>query len=140
PAEPSLAATRVPQGSETILLVEDEDGLRELAREILTAGGYKVLVAAGPGDALGVARRHGGPIHLLLTDVVMPQMSGRELVERLAPEQPEMKVLYMSGYAADAIVHRGVLDPGTVLLQKPFSPDALTRKVREVLSAPQIPR
>jgi PAS domain S-box-containing protein len=140
PAEPSLAATRVPQGSETILLVEDEDGLRELAREILTAGGYKVLVAAGPGDALGVARRHGGPIHLLLTDVVMPQMSGRELVERLAPEQPEMKVLYMSGYAADAIVRRGVLDPGTVLLQKPFSPDALTRKVREVLSAPQIPR
>ncbi len=135
PLEPGAAGVIWgPRGSETILVVEDEDPVRELAREILTSGGYKVLAAAGPGEGLEVARRHGGPIHLLLTDVVMPQMSGRDLVERLAPEHPEMKVLYMSGYAADAIVYRGVLEPGTALLQKPFTPDALTRKVRERLS------
>jgi PAS domain S-box-containing protein len=138
--EPGAPAGRAPTGSETVLLVEDEDGLRELARDILTSAGYKVLAASGAAEALEVARRHGGPIHLLLTDVVMPQMSGRDLVERLSPEHPEMKTLYMSGYTADAIVHHGVLDPGTMLLPKPFTPDALTRKVREVLSAPQMPR
>jgi CheY-like chemotaxis protein len=134
-AEVGAAASRAVTGSETVLLVEDEDGLRELAREILTAAGYKVLVAAGPVEGLELAGRHGGPIHLLLTDVVMPQMSGRELADRLVPEHPGMRVLYMSGYTDDAIVHHGVLDPGTVLLPKPFTPDALTRKVREVLAS-----
>ena len=118
------------------MLVEDEDPVRELARDILTAAGYKVLAAAGPAEALDVTRRHGGPIHLLLTDVVIPEMSGPELVRRLAPTYREMRVLYMSGHATDTIVHRGVLDPGLGLLQKPFTPDALTRKVREVLTAP----
>jgi CheY-like chemotaxis protein len=99
-----------------------------------------VLVAAGPAESLDVTQRHGGPIHLLLADVMLPEMSGRELVARLAPAYPEMKVLYMSGHATDTIVHRGVLEPGIGLLQKPFTPDALTRKVREVLTAPHIPR
>ncbi len=128
------AGAREPRGWETVLLVEDEDGLRELVREILASGGYKVLAAASPDEGLEVARRHGGPIHLLLTDVVMPQMSGRALVERLAPEHPEMKVLYMSGYAADAIASHGILEAGAILLPKPFSSDALARKVREVLT------
>ena len=137
PVEPGSGA---PRGSETILLVDDEDPVRELARDILTSAGYKVLVAGGPAESLDVTQRHGGPIHLLLADVMLPEMSGRELVARLAPAYPEMKVLYMSGHATDTIVHRGVLEPGIGLLQKPFTPDALTRKVREVLTAPHIPR
>jgi PAS domain S-box-containing protein len=135
-AAPVAPGAGAPRGSETILLVEDEDPVRELARDILTAAGYKVLAAAGPAEALDASRRHGGPIHLLLTDVVIPEMSGRELVRHLAPTYPEMRVLYMTGHATDTIVHRGVLDPGLGLLQKPFTPDALTRKVREVLTAP----
>ncbi len=133
-AEANVAAPRGAANSEIVLLVEDEDGVRELASELLTSAGYKVLAAAGPGEALEIARRHGRPIHLLLTDVVMPQMSGRVLAKRLTPEHPEMPVLYMSGYTDDAIGHHGVLEPGTMLLQKPFTPDALTRKVREVLA------
>ena len=125
----------LPPASETVLLVEDETDLRVLATEILGGAGYAVLAAGGPVEAMERARRHTGPIHLLLTDVVMPEMSGRDLAERLTPAHPEMKVLYMSGYTADAIVHHGVLDPGTALLQKPFTPDALTRKVREILTS-----
>jgi CheY-like chemotaxis protein len=121
-------------GSGTVLVVEDAADLRELAAEILGMAGYTVLSAGGPGEALEMAARHAGAIDLLLTDVVMPEMSGRDLADRLTAARPEMKVLYMSGYTDDAIVHHGVLDPGTALLQKPFTPDALTRRVGDLLA------
>jgi CheY-like chemotaxis protein len=120
-------------GSDTVLLVEDQAEVRELAREILGAHGYRVLEAGTPREALALAGRHQEPIHLLLTDVVMPQMSGRDLAERLCATRPDTRVLYMSGYTDDALVPHGVLAPGTVLLEKPFTADALTRTVHEVL-------
>jgi PAS domain S-box-containing protein len=123
------------RGTETILLAEDEDEVRVLAREILEGYGYTVLEARRPADAIVIAERYVGPIHLLATDVVMPEMSGRALAERLAPQRPEMKVLFVSGYTDNAIVHHGVLEPGTAFIQKPFTPEALARKVREVLDA-----
>jgi CheY-like chemotaxis protein len=129
-----LGDARMLVASETVLVVEDESELRALATELLDGAGYAVLSAGSPNEALEVVRRHRGPIHLLLTDVVMPEMSGRDLAGRLQPVHPEMRVLYMSGYTDDAIVHHGVLDPGTALLQKPFTPDGLTRMVREVLT------
>jgi len=121
-------------GSGTVLVVEDEGELRELATEVLEIAGYAVLSAGSPSAALEIARRHSGPIHLLLTDVVMPEMSGRDLADRLVQSRPGLKILYMSGYTDDAIVHHGVLDPGTVLLQKPFTPDRLTRMVGDLLA------
>jgi CheY-like chemotaxis protein len=126
-----------PRGSETVLLVEDEDGVRSLVWGILKAGGYNILEASRPADALITCQDYGAPIHLLLTDVVMPQMSGRELAERLKLLHPETKVLYMSGYTAGAIIHHGVLEPDTPFVQKPFTPDSVARKVREVLDAQQ---
>jgi len=132
---PGTPLPKAAQGSETLLLVEDEQGVRELARDILQAAGYTVLEASYGSEALQICRRYPGPMHLLLTDVVMPHMSGRQLAERLAPLYPEMKVLYMSGYTDNAVVHHGVLDPGTAYLQKPFTPDSLARKVREILDA-----
>jgi PAS domain S-box-containing protein len=126
---------RLPQGHETVLLVEDEDGVRMLARLVLQTNGYTVLEARNGRDALTVAERHAGPIHLLVSDVVMPQMSGREVADRLRAVRPGLRVLYISGYADDAIVHHGVLEPGLAFLQKPFSPAVLVRKVREVLDA-----
>ncbi len=134
--EPSPAPPELPRGSETILLVEDDEAVRHLAREILQMHGYTVLEARHRGEALRMAGDHAGPIHLMVTDVVMPGMSGRALAGLLGPLRPDMKVLYMSGYTDDAIVHHGVLDPGTAFLQKPFAADALARKVREVLDAP----
>jgi PAS domain S-box-containing protein len=125
-------------GSETILLVEDEDMVRELARHILTENGYAVVAARHGEEALQFCKRHGGPIHLLLTDVIMPHgMSGRQLAERLALLRPEMKILYMSGYTDNAIVHHGVLDSGINFLQKPFAMDVLVSKVRQALDTPQ---
>jgi len=124
-------------GSETILLTEDEPLVRTLARKVLELARYRVLVAASGAEALALAERHEGPIHLLLTDVVMPEMSGRELAHRLASLRPDARVLYMSGYADEAIAQHGVLDPGTAFLQKPFTPDGLARKVREVLDQPR---
>jgi PAS domain S-box-containing protein len=121
-------------GAGTVLVVEDESELRELATEVLELAGYTVLSAGSPMAALEIARRHAGPIHLLLTDVVMPEMSGRDLADRLVQSRPGVKILYMSGYTDDAIVHHGVLDPGTVLLQKPFTPDRLTRMVGDLLA------
>lgn len=122
-----------PDGLETILLVEDEEMIRTLGIEILQMKGYTVLAAFDGAEALAISERYEGPIHLLLTDVVMPQMGGRELAERLTKMRPETKVIYMSGYTDDAIVHYGVRETGIAFLQKPFKPDALTQKVREVL-------
>jgi PAS domain S-box-containing protein len=130
PSEPSAAPQR---GGEHILLVEDEDELGDLVREVLEGHGYIVLQARHPADAVTMAERHPGPIHLLVTDVVMPEMSGPQLAASLASSRPAMRVLYMSGYTDDAIVHHGVLDPGTPFVQKPFTPEVLARKVREVL-------
>jgi PAS domain S-box-containing protein len=124
---------KIARGSETVLVVEDAQPLRELAREILEDSGYTVLEAANAGDAEKVVERYQAPIHLLLTDVIMPGMDGRRLAEILAHRRPQMKVLYMSGYPDEAIVNHGILDAGIALLQKPFTGEALTQKVREVL-------
>src|SRR5258705_3108834 len=121
------------QISETVLLVEDEDAVRLLLLDILRAEGYKVLPASNGHEALEWATKHNGPIDLLLTDVVMPGMSGSELVDHLTGMLREVKVLYMSGYTDDAIIHHGVLNPGVAFLQKPFTPLTVARKVREVL-------
>jgi PAS domain S-box-containing protein len=126
-----LVATQL-RGSETILLVEDEEMVRKLAREVLQRNGYTVLEASNGGEALLTCEQHQGPIHMMITDVVMPQMSGRQLVERLTPLCPHMKVMYMSGYTDNAILHAG-LAPDEAFLQKPFMPDGLLRKVRDVL-------
>jgi PAS domain S-box-containing protein len=123
-------------GTETVLLVEDEEVVREMASEILQESGYHVLEARHGKEAIDLSKQYVGEIHLMLTDVVMPQMSGRELAEQLAIFRGEMKVLFMSGYTDDAIIHHGVLDEGTAFIGKPFSPDALARKVREILDAP----
>jgi PAS domain S-box-containing protein len=127
-------------GSETVLLVEDQADVRRLTRKVLAARGYTVLIAAHGVEALRVAEQHPGPIHLMVADVVMPGMSGREVGELLVRARPEVKVLYVSGYANESIVHHGVLEPGLAFLEKPFTPDALARKVREVLGAPARPR
>jgi PAS domain S-box-containing protein len=134
-AEPASAS--LPQGSETILLVEDEQGVRELAGEFLAQAGYQILAAAGGAEALAVARRHPGTIHLMITDVVMPGFGGHKLAQQLLPERPQMKVLYISGYTDDTIVRRGMLDGGVVLLEKPFTLRSLAQKVRELLGPGQ---
>jgi PAS domain S-box-containing protein len=130
-AQPELAQLQV--GTETILLAEDAAAVRVAARQILERLGYTVLEAPTGRDALSIASKRLSPIHLLLTDVVMPEMSGRELTERFVKLRPDARVLYMSGYTDDAIVRHGILRPGIAYLQKPFSPDTLARKVREVL-------
>jgi len=135
-AEPIRATMSPARSSETVLLVEDEDGVRHLAREVLQGQGYTVLEARHPIEALRLGAEYRGVIHLLITDVVMPVMGGREVANRLVARCPEMRVLYMSGYTDEAIVHHGVLDAGTAFLQKPFSVTGLVQKVHEVLSEP----
>jgi DNA-binding NtrC family response regulator len=122
-------------GSETILLVEDDEQVRLVARGILRRSGYDVIEARHGTEALVFAKQHTGRIHLLLTDVVMPAMSGPELAKRLSSERPDTKVLCMSGYTDDSIVRHGVLSAEIAYLQKPITPDALARKVRDVLDA-----
>ncbi|MGQ9552557.1 MAG: PAS domain S-box protein [Anaerolineae bacterium] len=123
----------LPLGNETVLVVEDEPTVRRVAARILREQGYTVLEAANAHEALRLSQEHAGPIHLLLTDVVMPQMGGRELAARLKAVRPETLVLYVSGYTNNAIVHHGVLDEGTAFLQKPFTATALVRRVRDLL-------
>ena len=125
-----------PRGAESILLVEDEPCFRSLTRELLEMLGYTVLEAEDVPDALRIAERHAGTIHLLITDVVMPWMNGRTLARAIQDFRPHIKVLYMSGDTDNVIVHQGVLDAGTPFLQKGFTPDRLARKVREILAGP----
>jgi CheY-like chemotaxis protein len=134
-ASQPVASTASLLGTETILLTEDAPALRGMARQILERYGYTVLEAPDGKEALSLARSLNGPIHLLLTDVVMPGMSGRELAERFTAHRSGVKVLYMSGYTDDAVVRHGVLRPGIAYLQKPFTPESLAHKVREVLDS-----
>jgi len=137
---PADTSSRPPVGTETILLVEDEQPVRVLMRNLLQQAGYTVLEAQSSGDALVISEQHAGPIHLLLTDVIMPRMSGREVSERLHQQRPTMKVLFMSGYTDDAIVRHGVLVAEMAFLQKPVTPPTLIRKILEVLDTPSYPQ
>jgi PAS domain S-box-containing protein len=129
----SNAPTGATRGAETILLTEDDDMVRALASRVLSTHGYTVLEAANGAAAISICEQHSEPIHLLITDIVMPGMSGRDLVDRLATLRPGLKALYMSGYTDRAIVHQQVLDEKTPFIQKPFAPQTLVNKVREVL-------
>ena len=122
-----------PRGTETILLAEDEAAVRTLTRTILTGCGYRVLEAADGDEAARVAAGHDGPIHLLITDVVMPGAGGRAVAERITERFPTIRVIYVSGYTDDAVIRHGVLREGVNFVQKPFTPAALARKVRDVL-------
>jgi DNA-binding NtrC family response regulator len=122
-----------PRGNETILVVEDEEGVRKVTGRILRMQGYRVLEASNGGDSFSICKQHEGPIHLMITDVVMPEMHGPELAKRLMSLNPEMKVLYMSGYVKNFISHQGILGKGTNYIQKPFTVNELARKVREAL-------
>ena len=136
---PAAAPTALPAvrgGVETVLLVEDEDLVRQLTREILRRNGYRVLEACDGVAALALLQEHAGPIDLLLTDVVMPRMSGHELVEQARPLRPGMRILYVSGYSEEAIARQGQLTEGIELLAKPFTPGALTAKLRQLLDRP----
>ncbi|MBI4544406.1 MAG: PAS domain S-box protein [Gemmatimonadetes bacterium] len=139
-AEPAQAASELvgsAQGLETVLVVEDEEAVRGLVRKVLMKRGYLVLEARSETEALRTASQYAGPIHLLLTDVVMPTISGPELARRISVVRPEIRVLYTSGYTEHEIVHRGVLEAGISFLEKPFTPELLARKVREVLQTQQ---
>jgi two-component system, cell cycle sensor histidine kinase and response regulator CckA len=127
------AAAGLPTGDETVLPVEDETLVRELAIRVLERLGYRVLHADSGGDALVAAERRAQPIHLLLTDVILPGMNGRELAERLLRIHPEIKVPYTSGYTDDVVAHHGVIDEGLSFIGKPYTPHALARKLRDVL-------
>ena len=124
---------QVSRGQETILLVEDEPAILKIITMLLTGRGYHVLAANSPGDAFALAREHAGEVSLLVTDVVMPEMNGRDLANSLLSLYPGIKRLFMSGYTADVIAHHGVLDEGTHFIQKPFFMLDLAVKVREVL-------
>jgi CheY-like chemotaxis protein len=123
------------RGTETVLLVEDEDVVRELVYRALERQGYTVLAARLPQQALVLMQHYVGPVALLVTDVVMPGMNGPDLAQRLRRLRPDLQVMYISGYADDALSHHGVLEPGIVLLSKPFGPNEFVQAVREVLDA-----
>jgi DNA-binding NtrC family response regulator len=120
-------------GFETLLLVEDEASVRQASGQFLTRSGYHVLEASDGEDAVRASREYAGPIHLMITDVVMPRLGGPRLAERLAEERPDMAVLFVSGYAENTVLKHGKIDVGTRFLQKPFSLKALGREVRQVL-------
>jgi two-component system cell cycle sensor histidine kinase/response regulator CckA len=122
-------------GTETILLVEDEEVVRGLARRILEQAGYSVIEASKGAEAVRLSEEHANGVDLLLTDVVMPEMSGKELADLLKGQRSDLKILFMSGYTDEAIVHHGVLDSTVEFVQKPFTPSALIKKVREVLDS-----
>jgi CheY-like chemotaxis protein len=130
PARPPAA------GRETVLLIEDEASLRDLLVETLEGAGYAVLVAPGGEDALRMVQEHPGVIHLVVTDVMMPGLTGRQVAERIRAARPEVRVLFVSGYVGDALARHGVSEPEARLLSKPFTAEALLRKVREVLDGP----
>jgi CheY-like chemotaxis protein len=136
-APPSEAPIKRVQGSTTILLVEDESSLRKLTGNTLKEAGYKVLEAGEAFQAMELAKEFDGTIDLLLTDVVMPGLSGRELAEKLRPERPEMRVLYISGYTDGAVATHGVLESGITILRKPFTRAQLLRNVEEILAKKQ---
>ncbi|HKD03834.1 MAG TPA: response regulator, partial [Terriglobales bacterium] len=129
----SAAAAAPVRGSETVLVVEDHDDVRQMIIAALESCGFQVLQAAHGRAALDLAAQHAGTIDLLLTDVIMPGMTGKEMADQLTPLRPEMKVLFISGYSGEVIAHRGVLDAGVAYLAKPFTPAMLAAKVREVL-------
>ena len=130
---PDQCGTTPPRGSETILVVDDTSWLRGTIRRSLQAFGYTVLEAAHGEEAIQLAEAHQGTIHLLVSDLVLPGISGRRLATRIGALKPGIRLLYISGYTAEAVLHHGVLDPGTAFLQKPFSTGTLACKVREVL-------
>ena len=136
PTQPPAPAATRSAGGETILIVEDEEALREVARRILTRNGYHVLTAAHGPEALKIAEHHTGDIHLLLTDVIMPHMLGKELATAIGELSPRTRVLYMSGYAQPVLASQGTLDPGVTLVEKPFSEPSLLDRVRTVLDTP----
>jgi two-component system, cell cycle sensor histidine kinase and response regulator CckA len=136
---PSAPNAKLEQGSETVLIVEDEDEVRAAVSASLEMRGYTVLQACHGKEAVAICRRHEGPIHLLLADVVMPQMTGPELAQRVSLLRPETKVLYVSGDTGEALHQRHLLVRGAAFLQKPFTPDILARRVRAVLDAPPHP-
>jgi CheY-like chemotaxis protein len=133
---PVTKVEKVAGGSQTILIVEDDVALLQVTHRSLKEVGYAILAAQSPAEAIHISESHLGPIHLMVTDVIMPGMSGDKLAAYLSVLRPEMKVLYVSGYTDDSIVHHGVLEPGLAFLQKPFSPRILARKVSEVLAMP----
>jgi two-component system cell cycle sensor histidine kinase/response regulator CckA len=137
PLGPIDRSARTRGGSETILLVEDQPEVRAIARTMLTRQGYRVLEAEGGSEALALVASRKEPIHLLLTDVIMPALGGQDLAVQLLPMRPDMRVLFASGYTDDALVQQGVLQPGADLIQKPFSREALLQKVRAVLDGPR---
>jgi CheY-like chemotaxis protein len=131
--KPTQPLADPPHGQETILVVEDGDAVRTITRQMLEIAGYRILEASGGAEAIRLVEQFAGPIHLLVTDVVMPHMGGRQLAERLVAIRPELKVLFFSGYMDDAIVRHGILQAEVAFLHKPFTLAVLTHKVREVL-------